>query len=163
MKSVSAGVRVAILFLLLGDRRATSCGRTSARIPRAQNNYTLFAKFRDASGLPKGSKVVIAGLPKGEVTGLEVEGRYAKVTFKSRTTIKVWSSGVVIKKATSLLGDNYLEIDPGEQIEQVPDGTQADVHAARPEVRRLPRLDRAKSRRVPAGAERRSRRRRRIS
>ena len=61
------------------------------------------AKFRDASGLPKKSKVVIAGLPKGEVTGLEVEGRYAKVTFKIDKEIKVWSSAVVIKKATSLL------------------------------------------------------------
>src|SRR6185295_12938536 len=86
--------------------------------------YELQAKFRDASGLPKGSKVVIAGLPKGEVTGLQVEGRYARVTFKLDKQIVVWSSAVVIKKATSLLGDNYLEIDPGEEVRQAPDGTK---------------------------------------
>jgi phospholipid/cholesterol/gamma-HCH transport system substrate-binding protein len=31
---------------------------------------------------------------------------------------------VIMKKARSLLGDNYLEIDPGEQVKQAPDGTR---------------------------------------
>lgn len=73
--------------------------------------------------MPKGTKVVIAGLPKGEVTGLEIDGRYAKVTFRIDHEITVWTSGVIVKKARSLLGDNYLEIDPGEEIKQAPDGT----------------------------------------
>jgi phospholipid/cholesterol/gamma-HCH transport system substrate-binding protein len=67
---------------------------------------------------------VVAGLPKGEVIGLDIEGRYAKVTFKLDDEITVWSSAVIIKKARSLLGDNYLEIDPGEEVKQAPDGTR---------------------------------------
>ena len=122
MKSVSAGVRVAILFLLV-----TVSGylvwKNLGQDPAGKDNYTLFAKFRDASGLPKGTKVVVAGLPKGEVIGLEIEGRYAKVTFKVDNEIGVWSSAVIVKKARSLLGDNYLEIDPGEEIKQAPDGS----------------------------------------
>ena len=123
MKSVTAGVRVAILFLLLvvgGYVVWKNLGQN----PAGANNYTLYAMFRDASGLPTGSKVVVAGIPQGEVTGLSVEGRYAKVSFKVNDEIRVWSSGVVIKKATSLLGDNYLEIDPGEEIKQLPDGSK---------------------------------------
>jgi phospholipid/cholesterol/gamma-HCH transport system substrate-binding protein len=123
MKSVSAGVRVAILFLMVAVG-AYLVWKNLGQNPAGSSNYTLYAKFRDASGLPKGSKVVVAGLPKGEVIGLEVEGRYAKVTFKVDDEIKVWTSGVIIKKATSLLGDNYLEIDPGEEIKQLPDGTK---------------------------------------
>jgi len=92
--------------------------------PAGSDNYELYAKFRDASGLPKKSKVVIAGLPKGEVTNLEVEGRYAKVTFKLDNEIKVYGSAIVIKKATSLLGENYLEIDPGQETAQLPDGNK---------------------------------------
>src|SRR6188474_2892672 len=102
MKAVSAGVRVAILFLLLAIG-GYLVWKNLGQDPAGANNYTLFAKFRDASGLPTGSKVVVAGLPQGEVTRLEVEGRYARVTFKLRRDIKVWTSGVVIKKATSLL------------------------------------------------------------
>ncbi|MBX3160028.1 MAG: MCE family protein [Deltaproteobacteria bacterium] len=123
MKAISAGIRVAILFLLVAVG-GYLVWKNLGQNPAGSSNYTLFAKFRDASGLPKGSKVVIAGLPKGEVTGLEVDGRYAKVTFKLDDEIQVFTSGVVVKKATSLLGDNYLEIDPGEEIKALPDGTK---------------------------------------
>ncbi|MBA3819221.1 MAG: MCE family protein [Deltaproteobacteria bacterium] len=122
MKGVSSGVRVAVLFLLLAVG-GYLVWKNLGQDPAGDDNYVLFAKFRDASGLPKGSKVVVAGLPQGEVIDLKVEGRYAKVTFKIADRIQVWSSGVVIKKATSLLGDNYLEIDPGDEVKQLPDGT----------------------------------------
>ncbi|MGE5186533.1 MAG: MlaD family protein [Acidobacteriota bacterium] len=121
MKGISAGVRVAILFLLLLIG-AYIVWRNLGKNPAGANNDVFFAMFRDASGLPKASKVVVAGLPEGEVTGLEVEGRYARVTFKLSKDIHVWSSATVIKKATSLLGENYLEVDPGEKVRQGPDG-----------------------------------------
>lgn len=121
MKSISSGVRVAILFILLAVG-GYLVWKNLGQNPAGKDNFTLFAKFRDASGLPKGTKVVVAGLPKGEVIGLEIEGRYAKVTFKIDDQITVWSSAVIVKKARSLLGDNYLEVDPGEEVKQAPDG-----------------------------------------
>ncbi len=123
MKAVSAGVRVAILFLLLAVG-GYLVWKNLGQDPAGKDNYYLAARFRDAAGLPVGSKVVVAGIGKGEVTKLEVEGRYARVTFKISDKIQVYTSGVVIKKATSLLGDNYLEIDPGEPERQNPDGTK---------------------------------------
>jgi phospholipid/cholesterol/gamma-HCH transport system substrate-binding protein len=148
---LSSGVRVAILFLLVvigGYLVWKNLGQN----PAGANNYTLFAKFRDASGLPKGSKVVVAGLPQGEVIGLEVEGRYAKITFRIADDIKVWSSAVVIKKASSLLGDNYLEIDPGEPTKQLPDGSKQSFDLLGPTCATYTDADDKKSepcRRVP--------------
>ena len=75
MKSLSAGVRVAILFLLLAIGTYV-VWKNLGQNPAGKNNQVLFARFKDASGLPKKSKVVIAGLPQGEVTDLEVDGRY---------------------------------------------------------------------------------------
>jgi phospholipid/cholesterol/gamma-HCH transport system substrate-binding protein len=144
VKGVSAGIRVAILFLLLAIG-GYLVWKNLGQDPAGANNYTLFARFRDASGLPKGSKVVVAGLPQGEVTELEVEGRYAKVTFKLRDEIDVFTSGVVIKKATSLLGDNYLEIDPGERTKQMPDGTTREFALLGPECPTYRDPDRRKS------------------
>jgi phospholipid/cholesterol/gamma-HCH transport system substrate-binding protein len=144
VKGLSAGIRVAILFLLLAVG-GYLVWKNLGQDPAGADNYTLYAKFRDASGLPKGSKVVVAGLPQGEVTGLEVEGRYAKVTFKLRDEIDVYTSGVVIKKATSLLGDNYLEIDPGERTKQMPDGTTREFHLLGPECPTYRDSDRRKS------------------
>ena len=121
MKALSAGVRVAVLFLLLAVGTYVvwkNLGRNAA----GEDNQILFANFRDASGLPKKSKVVVAGLPQGEVIDLEVVGRYAKVTFKLSNDIKVWSNARIFKKATSLLGENYLEVDPGDETATGPDG-----------------------------------------
>jgi phospholipid/cholesterol/gamma-HCH transport system substrate-binding protein len=123
VKAVSAGVRVAILFLLL-TIGGYVVWKNLGQNPAGKHAYELIAKFRDASGLPKGSKVVIAGIPEGEVTTLDVVGRYAVVTFKISNEIPIWNSGVVVKKATSLLGDNYLEVDPGEETKLLPDGTK---------------------------------------
>jgi phospholipid/cholesterol/gamma-HCH transport system substrate-binding protein len=144
MKNVSAGIRVAILFLLVVIG-AYLVWKNLGQNPAGADNYTLFAKFRDASGLPRGSKVVVAGLPKGEVTGLEVEGRYAKVTFKIDDEVPVWTSGVIIKKATSLLGDNYLEIDPGDEVKQLPDGTKQTYVLLGPKCKTYSDPDRRKS------------------
>jgi len=151
VKAVSAGVRVAILFLLVSIGGYV-VWKNLGQNPAGSDNYILIAKFRDASGLPKGSKVVVAGLPKGEVTKLEVDGRYAKITFKIDDQIKVWASGVVIKKASSLLGDNYLEIDPGEATRQAPDGTKQTFQQLGPGCPTYDDPDEAKAepcRRVP--------------
>ncbi|HVK73120.1 MAG TPA: MlaD family protein [Kofleriaceae bacterium] len=112
MKWLSSGVKVGILFLLvvIGGYAVWQGLGTD---PAGPNSMQLSALFRDASGMPVGSKVVVAGLPVGEISSLSIEGRYARVRFRVRGDVPVWSSAVVFKKATSLLGDNYLEIDPG--------------------------------------------------
>src|SRR5512140_46624 len=121
MKGISAGVRVAILFILLfvgGYIVFSSLGQDKA----GKHAPQYFARFRDASGLPKGSKVLVAGIREGEVTDLIVDGRYARVELKLSEDIKVWKSGFVAKKASSLLGENYLEVDPGGEEMIGPDG-----------------------------------------
>ena len=121
MKSLSAGVRVAVLFLLLAVG-AYIVWKNLGQNPAGKNTQILYALFKDASGLPKKSKVMIAGLAQGEVIDLAVEGRYAKVTLQLSNDIPVWSDATIFKKASSLLGENYLEIDPGEQTRIGPDG-----------------------------------------
>jgi len=112
VRRLSAGVKVGVLFLaVLGGGYAVWDGLGVD--PAGRNSVGLWAQLRDASGMPVGSRVVVAGLPVGEITGLTIDGRYARVKFKVRGDVPMWSSAVVFKKATSLLGDHYLEIDPG--------------------------------------------------
>ncbi|HUQ03691.1 MAG TPA: MlaD family protein [Kofleriaceae bacterium] len=124
MKWLSSGVKVGVLFLLLvAGAYAIVTGLGSD--PAGDNSMELSARFKDASGMPIGSKVVVAGLPVGSITSLSIEGRYARVKFRVRKDVPVWSSSVVFKKATSLLGDNYLEIDPGSADQPDPEGNAA--------------------------------------
>lgn len=115
MKWLSQGVKVGIL-TLIGLIAAYAVWKTVGSRPSGKNAYPLYAKFRDASGLPVGSQVVIAGLPVGEITDLSIEGRQARIDFNVRGDVQVWSNAVVYKKTTSLLGTFYLEIDPGGEI-----------------------------------------------
>ncbi len=112
MKRLSAGIKVGVLFLaVIGGGYAVWDGLGVD--PAGRNSMALWAQLRDASGMPVGSRVVVAGLPIGEITKLTIDGRYARVTFKVRGDVPMWTSAVVFKKATSLLGDHYLSIDPG--------------------------------------------------
>lgn len=127
MKSVSAGVKVAVLFLLMTGG-GYAVWKNLSSDATGGSGYPLYARFRDASGLPVGSKVVIAGLPVGQVTSLSIDGRYARVKFHVRSDVKVWDSATVVKKSKSLLGDHYLEIDPGGAETVSPDGSK-ETHA----------------------------------
>jgi hypothetical protein len=73
----------------------------------------LVARFGDATGLPVGTRVVIAGLDLGRVTRLDPESRGTLVWFELRKEPELWSNATLTKKASSTLGEHYLELDPG--------------------------------------------------
>ena len=112
MKNLSAAIKVGILFLALVIGSYVVWKMVGTR-PSGESDFRVWALFKDASGLPVGSRVVVAGLPVGEVDSLKIEGRQARVTMRIRDDVILYKDSVVQKKASSLLGDFYLEIDPG--------------------------------------------------
>ena len=112
MRNLSAGVKVGILVLIMAAG-AYAVWKSIGGKASGSENYGLWAKFRDASGLPVGSAVVVAGLPVGEIDDLDIEGRHARITVRIRDDVVVWSNAVAYKKSASLLGSYYIEIDPG--------------------------------------------------
>ncbi|MGE0403084.1 MAG: MlaD family protein [Kofleriaceae bacterium] len=73
----------------------------------------LVARFADVTGLPVGTRVVIAGLDLGRVTRLEAENHGTLVWFELREGLDLWSNATLTKKTSSTLGEHYLELDPG--------------------------------------------------
>lgn len=112
MMRLSGAVKVGILFTLL---LAGGYGvwKTIGQTPSGASDFEVWARFQDASGLPKGSRVVIAGLPVGEIGDLAIDGRYARVTMRLRDDVPLYDNAIALKKSSSLLGDYYVEIDPG--------------------------------------------------
>jgi phospholipid/cholesterol/gamma-HCH transport system substrate-binding protein len=80
-------------------------------------HFRTSAAFRDASRLPVGSRVMIAGVQIGEIDGLTVDGRLARVSMRLRDDIELYDDAWAEKKAESLFGDGYIEVHPG-----TPDG-----------------------------------------
>jgi len=89
-----------------------------------QEGIQLHAYFRDATGLVEKSRVQIAGLNKGHIVSRELnvqpprpelirDKRFAKITVGLEPDVTIYSNARVIKTSASLLGEFYLEIDPG--------------------------------------------------
>jgi len=112
MKGVSAAVKVGILFVVM-TVGTYGVFKTVSERPSGQSDFKIWARLDDAAGLPEGSQVVIAGLPVGEVDSLRIDGRFARVTVRMRDDVVLWDNAVLFKKSSSLLGNFYLEIDPG--------------------------------------------------
>ena len=73
----------------------------------------LVARFGDAGGLTRGTRVIVAGLPLGRVTRVEPLVGGTHVWFELRDAREIWSSATLRKKPSSTLGEFYLELDPG--------------------------------------------------
>ncbi|MFZ5439724.1 MAG: MlaD family protein [Myxococcota bacterium] len=86
---------------------------------------TLFAYFRDASGLNQRSRVQIAGIGVGEIIDIRLEGVKAKATLRIRRDIHVREDATLTKRSESLLGDYMLDLTPGtENFRELKDGEE---------------------------------------
>ena len=122
MKGVAPAVKVGVLVIVVAIG-GYLVWRAIGTQPSGDSDFRVWADFSDASGLPKGSAVLIAGLPVGEIVDLSIRGRKARITMKIREDVELWSNAVVYKKASSLLGAFFLEIDPGTPTTPLADGT----------------------------------------
>jgi phospholipid/cholesterol/gamma-HCH transport system substrate-binding protein len=112
MKGLSAAIKVGIVVLvvlIVGYGLFKSVSEQAS----GSDGFHLWAKFHDAAGLVDKSRVVIAGLTIGEITDRALDGKFARVTVKVRKDSQIWSNAAIFKKSNSLLGEFYLEIDPG--------------------------------------------------
>lgn len=138
MKGLGAGLRVGILVLIVTILGFLTYKQISERAA-GTNGVPYWAKFRDASGLSDKSRVVIAGLTIGEIGTKKLEGRYARVNIKVRKGTEIWSNAAIYKKSSSLLGEYYLEIDPGTPESLAENGARVQNHLL-PEGSEIPNV-----------------------
>src|SRR5262245_62397636 len=112
MKPTGAAIKVgitAILIALVGFLAF----RFVAKGIGGNAGYRVWCIFHDATGLVEKSRVQIAGLNIGQIIDRRLEGSFAKITIRVKPETQLWSNATVFKKSASLLGEFYLEIDPG--------------------------------------------------
>jgi phospholipid/cholesterol/gamma-HCH transport system substrate-binding protein len=89
-----------------------------------EENLVVHAYFADATNLVEKSRVQIAGLHMGHLVSRELnvspprqelidQKRFAKITVALDRSVVLYSNARIFKKSASLLGEYYLEIDPG--------------------------------------------------
>lgn len=77
--------------------------------------YSLYANFGTVSGLRVGSPIEIGGIEVGRVEQLSIdqEKQAAVVELKIRKGIRIYGDAGASIKTAGLIGDKYVNIDPG--------------------------------------------------
>jgi phospholipid/cholesterol/gamma-HCH transport system substrate-binding protein len=135
-------VTVGLLVLIVGAISYFLIHSTSERTG-SNKGYTVWGLFRDASGVYEKSRVQTAGIAIGQIDKRELDQKTgkAKITIRIKPEITLYENAVVEKKSASLLGEYYLEIDPGTP--------EAIVHGERRKMRVLVDGDQIKDVREP--------------
>ena len=77
--------------------------------------YELSAEFRSAEGLNVGGDVQIGGVKVGSISEISLNPKnyFAVVTMSLRQEVKIPEDSIAKVASESLLGGNYIAIDPG--------------------------------------------------
>jgi len=98
---VGIGLMVAIVVLGLGFKHL---------IVDSGKSYSAY--FADAGALHSGAKVQVSGAEVGEVSGVELDGSKARVTFSVSDSIRLGDRTEAAIKSDTLLGTKIVEVSP---------------------------------------------------
>jgi phospholipid/cholesterol/gamma-HCH transport system substrate-binding protein len=79
------------------------------------NTYVLYAPFSTVSGLRVGNTVEMMGMEVGRVAAfrMDQEKQQAIAEFRIQKGVQVYDDAIASIKTAGLIGDKYVEIDPG--------------------------------------------------
>ena len=81
------------------------------RTTHSDGAYTLYGEFTDASGIGPGTVVEIAGVPIGEVIGVELnEALFAKVAMRIDGTVQIPEDSELAWRQSDLIGSPRLSV-----------------------------------------------------
>jgi phospholipid/cholesterol/gamma-HCH transport system substrate-binding protein len=98
-----------------------------------ENTYPLYAKFTNVSGLRVGSPVDMLGIEIGRVDRitLDQKDQLAMVEMEVKEGVRVYGDAMASIKTEGLIGDKYINIDPGGAEKPLaPRGTIIQTQAA---------------------------------
>ncbi|HEY8480394.1 MAG TPA: MlaD family protein [Spirillospora sp.] len=115
-----AGPRRLLLLAVAAALAVSGCSYQTAGAPKG--DLTLTATFDDVQQLVAGHSVQMSDITIGTVTKVELVGYKARVTMSIKDDIKIPKGTRAEIRVTSLLGENYVElqIPPGRSMSSGP-------------------------------------------
>ena len=88
------------------------------------NSYTLSARFSSVTGLKPGSSVEMLGIEVGKIhkLSLDQDRQQAMVELRIQNGVLVYDDAIASIKTSGLIGDKYVNIDPGGAGDLLGDG-----------------------------------------
>jgi len=110
-KETVVGIFVVVGLLCLGYM-TVKLGKVSLF---GDETYSLYARFSSVAGLRVGNSVDMVGLEVGRVAGftMDQDDLVVLAELKIRKDVKVYDDAIASIKTAGLIGDKYVQIDPG--------------------------------------------------
>jgi len=88
------------------------------------DSYSLYTRFTSVSGLRTGNSVEMFGIEVGRVGKLSMDqdDQVAVVELKIQKDIEIYGDAIASVKTSGLIGDRYVQIDPGGADEKLDHG-----------------------------------------
>jgi len=115
VRGLSRLVTYAVFALAIGVVVLVLYGRVGRRT--IGEGFRTYAMLRDASVLPIGSRVMIAGVQVGEIQRLSIQGNLARVDMRLRNDVVLWDDATARKRLSGVFGDAYIELTPGGPLD----------------------------------------------
>lgn len=131
MKS-GAEVKVGIFVIIACVVLAYMTVKVTTGVFMPSDTYDLDVFFDNVTGLKTNSPVEIAGIEVGLVDAIRLDGGRARVTLRLRPDVKITADAAATIRTRGVMGDKFVEIDPGsEAFPELGDGGRI-VHAETP-------------------------------
>jgi phospholipid/cholesterol/gamma-HCH transport system substrate-binding protein len=101
------------LFVVLSAVLIAVILRTVSKDVAGKKGYTVHALLKDATGLAPRSRVAIAGIPVGSLTGIDLASGEARVNVEVNGDVPLYDNATIGKKNASLLGESVIVLTPG--------------------------------------------------
>ncbi|RJO67493.1 MAG: MCE family protein [Myxococcales bacterium] len=113
MPRVATPLRVGLVLVIGIAAFAYYVFETSDTPITGGQGYVVSAVFDNAMGLVRKSRVLIAGIPVGEIKDITLDGGRARVFVRVHPSIALYENAAIRKVQESVLGTSLLEIYPG--------------------------------------------------
>jgi phospholipid/cholesterol/gamma-HCH transport system substrate-binding protein len=115
MKTVTNNNVIKILIILFWLGLGHASGKFDLMTVLSGDAYSIYAQFNSVAGLKIGHPVKMLGLKIGRVAGFKMdqENQMALAKLKIKDGIKIYDDAFASIKMESLIGENYVSIDPG--------------------------------------------------
>ena len=90
------------------------------------DNYRIFARFNNVSGLKTGAIIDMAGVQIGKVDSISLDkkDKVAVVWMKIEKSVPIAADAIASVKTAGLIGDKYIKIAPGGAEQTLKEGEE---------------------------------------
>lgn len=91
----------------------------------SSNGYKVTAVFDDAGGVRKGSDVMLAGVPIGQVISVTLkDNEEAEMVFNIKDGVLIASDATVSIRTKGLIGEKFVRVNQGSEEDYLAEGDE---------------------------------------